>query len=85
MADQPSGKSTAEIPPSNAPQNILADDLLIGASSIAEFTGWKRRRVFYLIEKGGLPYFKIGGVVHARKSTLLRWISRMEEETLEQS
>jgi hypothetical protein len=58
---------------------ILANDLLTGAEAIAEFTGWSRRRIFYLHERGNLPAFKVGGRLHARKSTLLAWISSKEE------
>lgn len=58
----------------------LADDLLVGADAIARFTGWSRRRVFYLIGKGQLPHFKVGGRLHARKSRIVAWIARLESQ-----
>ncbi len=65
----------------------LAEDILTGATAIGEFiygrsAGGKdetnRRRVYHAIEKSGLPTFKLGGVVCARKSTILRWIADQE-------
>ena len=61
---------------------MLADDLLVGGEAIADFIGWNRRRVFHLAEKGELPIFKIGGVLHARKSTLVRWIEAKEAASI---
>ena len=66
--------------PRNTPP--LADDLLIGAGAIGDFTGWSRRRVFHLAEKGELPVFKVGGLLHARKSTLIRWVQDMEAASM---
>jgi hypothetical protein len=59
----------------------LADDLLVGADAIAGFTGWSRRRVFYLIEQGQLPHFKVGGRLHAKKSSILAWIAELESQS----
>ena len=61
----------------------LADDLLHGADEIACFIYGSsdepnRRRVYYAAEKHGLPTFKLGGVVSARKSTILKWIESQE-------
>jgi hypothetical protein len=64
----------------------LADDLLRGAKEIAEFiygkeerrAGDNRKRVYLAAARKGLPAFKIGRVIHARKSTLLRWIESLE-------
>jgi hypothetical protein len=33
----------------------LASDLLDGVTAIAQFTGWRERRVYYLAERGLLP------------------------------
>ena len=60
----------------------LSEDILIGAEAISAFTGWKRRRVFHLAEKGEIPCFKVGGIIHARKSTLIRWIEQMESRSM---
>ena len=61
----------------------IGDDLLRGADQIAEFVFGDvkhRRKVYYLTgdAKKGLPYFKIGSLICARKSTLLRWIEAQE-------
>ena len=56
----------------------LSEDLLDGAKEIAEYTGWPRRRVFYLLENKLLPAFKVGNRWTARKSRL-----RLHIETLE--
>ena len=59
----------------------LADDLLNGVGEIAEHMGWKERRVYHLIETAGFPAFKVGGVYHARRSTILVWIKKLETES----
>lgn len=56
----------------------LADDLLDGAEEISRFTGWSKRRVFYLLEQGQLPGFKVGSKWCARRSTLTDHITRLE-------
>ena len=57
----------------------LSEDLLDGAERIAEYTGWPTRRVFYLLEKGLIPAFKIGNRWTARKSRLRRHIEDLED------
>jgi hypothetical protein len=61
----------------------LADDLLDGAGEIAAFLGWPKRRVFYALERGQIPGFKIGNKWHARRSTLTAHIARLEQNTEE--
>ena len=61
----------------------LADDLLRGAEEIATFLfGHRkhRRKVYYLVgdAKVRLPHFKLGSIICARKSRLLRWIVEQE-------
>ncbi len=61
----------------------LADDPLLGADEIARFIYGSsdepnRRRVYFAAERHGLPTFKLGGVVSARKSTILKWIEAQE-------
>ena len=58
--------------------NDLADDLLPGASKIADFMGKSRRTTYNLLESGKLPAFRIGKIWHARKSTLLRHFQELE-------
>jgi hypothetical protein len=66
--------------PGPQPPISLADDLLEGASAIAEFyfgDPRKRRKVYHLVEKGALPVFHLGEKICARKSSLM---SRIESE-----
>jgi hypothetical protein len=60
----------------------ISDDLLHGAAAIAEFifgSAAERRRVSHLATNGGLPCFRLGAVLCARKSTLLAWIAEREK------
>jgi hypothetical protein len=64
----------------------LADDILRGADQIAEFIFGERgsrRKVYYLAECSRLPVFRLGSVLCARKSVLLRWISGQESRVLD--
>jgi hypothetical protein len=66
----------------------LADDLLRGVRSISEFvygtTADEKeaesnvRRAYHAIGKGDIPTFRIGGVVCARKSAILKRIAEQE-------
>ncbi len=61
----------------------LSADLMTGAESIAEFmfgdtSEANRRRVYHASDKLGLPTFKLGGTICARRSTILAWIERQE-------
>jgi hypothetical protein len=58
-------------------------DLLSGAESIAAFLGIKPRRVYHLAETQRLPVFRLGATLCARKSTLVKWIERMEDQALD--
>jgi hypothetical protein len=65
----------------NDPSQGIADDLLRGADEIAEFIFGKkggRRKIYYLAETSHLPVFRLGAVLCARRSVLLRWISGQE-------
>ena len=64
-------------------QNQLSDDVLKGAKAIAEFMGDSQRRVFYMLERGDLPAFKLAGRWTARKSTLLAHFARLEARATE--
>jgi hypothetical protein len=64
----------------NAPDD-LAEDILRGADEIAEFIFGKkggRRKIYYLAETSHLPVFRLGAVLCARRSVLLRWIAGQE-------
>jgi hypothetical protein len=59
----------------------LADDMLRGADEIARFLFGEqasRRKVYYLAECTRIPVFRIGAVLCARRSVLLKWISDQE-------
>jgi hypothetical protein len=59
----------------------IAGDILYGADSIAAYLygdAKQRRKVYNLIEADRLPHFRLGAMICARKSILLRWISVQE-------
>lgn len=61
----------------------LADDLLRGADEIALFMFGDvkdRRKVYYLTGEAprGIPHFRMGSVICARKSTIRNWIAEQE-------
>ena len=56
----------------------LKEDLLSGVSEIAAYINQPVRRVYYLLEKGQLPGFKLGGLWTARKSSILERLSKLE-------
>ncbi len=67
---------------------IPADDLLSGASAIATFLGWSRRRLYYEADAERLritrlPLFRVGATLTARKSSLLRWLAEQEAAALQ--
>ena len=63
-------------------KDALATDLLRGGAEIAKFLyGDEKHRpkVYHAIEKDGLPVFRMnGGMIHARKSTIMKWIEEKE-------
>ena len=66
-----------------APPPSLGDDLLRGADAIAEFLfgdRTQRRKVYYLTGEATvrMPHFRLGAIICARRSTLLRWIENHE-------
>lgn len=74
-ATRPSGANDTGLP--------LAQDLMSGAGAIAQFmfgddAEGNRRKVYHAADKLGLPCFKIGGTLCARRSTILAWIERQE-------
>jgi hypothetical protein len=69
----------------NESATSLADDLLEGADAIAEFLFGSpefRRKVYYLSECSRLPIFRLGSVLCARKSVLLKFITGQEDRVL---
>lgn len=53
-------------------------DILYGVPAIAAHMRLKDRQVYHLKAAHGLPVFKIGKTVAARRSTLRRWIAERE-------
>ena len=56
-------------------------DILEGAGDIAAYIYGdreKRRRVYHAVANAGLPVFRIGSLICARRSTLVRWIADQE-------
>ncbi len=65
----------------SADNDHLVGDLLEGVAEIAEFIYGdraKRRKVYGQHERGDLPIFKLGDILHARKSALRKAIEAKE-------
>ena len=58
----------------------LATDILRGADAIAGFLGFPRRTIYHLASKNGLPHFKLGETICARRSTLTSCIEQQEAQ-----
>ena len=70
---------TNTAPDTSSPE--LSDDILEGADAIARFIFGERgsrRKIYYLVETSHLPVFRLGAVLCARKSVLMRWIEGQE-------
>lgn len=52
--------------------------ILMGAKAIADHLGVTQRQVYRLVYDCGLPHFKLGGTVAARRASLSRWIAEQE-------
>jgi hypothetical protein len=62
-------------------QADFAQDLLRGAEEIAQFLFGDqklRRQVYHLAATSTLPTFKLGSMICARKSVVLKWIEDQE-------
>lgn len=53
-------------------------DLIYGAPAIAAYLGLRTRQVHHLIEKHGLPVFRLGRRVVARPGGLRQWVRDRE-------
>lgn len=63
---------------SEAANDNIPADLLLGADAIASFLGITRRQTYRLVYDSVIPSFKAGGTVAARKSSLTRWMAMQE-------
>lgn len=64
------------------------DDVLHGAAEIADFlygTRKKKRRIYGLVDQGGLPVFRDGQLLCARRTVLVSWIEEQEQSALKAS
>jgi hypothetical protein len=60
----------------------FASDLLKGADEIALYLFGdreQRRKIYHLVATSRLPVFKLGSVICARRSVLLKWVQDQEE------
>ena len=56
-------------------------DVLKGAADIAAYllgSRGRRREIYYLVERRGLPVFRLGAKICARRATLKSWIAAQE-------
>lgn len=53
-------------------------DLLYGVPAIAAHLMIRPRQAHHQIAKGGLPTFRVGGVICARPSTIAAWLAEQE-------
>lgn len=70
---------------SQTKKNELADDTLEGASAIAEFLFGSRdktRKVYHLVQTSKIPIYRLGALLHARKSVLLEFIAAQERRVM---
>jgi hypothetical protein len=64
-----------------ADETDFASDLLRGAEEIADFLFGdrsERRKVYYLAATSRLPTFKLGSMISARRSSLMKWVEEQE-------
>ena len=62
-------------------QDDFASDMLRGAEQIALYLYGDeklRRKVYHLAATSNLPTFKLGSMICARKSVLLKWVEDQE-------
>lgn len=61
----------------------LSDDILVGAKAIATFVygdanAKNTRRAYHAADKLGMPTFRLGATLCARRSTIMKWIAKQE-------
>jgi hypothetical protein len=60
------------------PKERLADDLLLGARALAEWTGASERQIYYWAQIRRFGLFRIGDKIAGRKSTIMAHMARLE-------
>ena len=63
----------------------LKDDLLVNVNAIAKYVNKTPRQVYYLLEHGFLPAYKLGGLWQARRSTINNHIEQLEAATIREA
>lgn len=51
---------------------------LVGAAVIAESTGWTRKHVYELAQKGQIPHYRIGGSIRFDPIKVKAWLDELE-------
>lgn len=59
-------------------QSVSPDDVLYGMPAIAQAFGWRTRQPEHLKDAHGLPTFKVGKTVFARRSAAADWLRARE-------
>jgi hypothetical protein len=70
-------------PTPDAEQSL--NDLLEGAEAISAFlygTPQRAQKIYHMSRTSRLPTFKLGGILCARKSIILEWISEQEHRSV---
>ena len=63
---------------SNSSNPPSGGDMLYGVAAIGEFLGLKKRQALYLIESERVPFFRVGKIICARRSSLTQWLAEQE-------
>ncbi len=59
----------------------MSRDLMVGATTIANYLGVRKRQVYHAAEHGYLPLFRMGSLICGRRTTLARWVEEQERST----
>ncbi len=66
----------------NPHEEEFAVDMLRGAEEIALYLYGdreQRRKIYHLVATSHLPIFKLGSMICARRSVLIKWVENQEE------
>ena len=64
----------------NGTEELTSGDLLYGVKAIADFLGMGRHQCQHRCDDKTIPTFRMGRNIVARKSTLAKWVERLEDE-----
>lgn len=57
------------------------DKVFLNAKEAAEMLSFSRQNIYKLVEKGELPFYKIGAAVRFKKDELLNYIAKKRVPT----